>query len=137
MLVLDDVTLVALAINTMSALFSALTVFITYHLIYRLAASTDVNQKSSNIVPMFSALCGSLCLAFSDSFWFSAVEAETYAAAAFFLMLLVWLIVTGRDLPVERRAPPAYSHFLCSGIVLLCSPDVLACASIVTTVLVH
>ena len=40
MLVLDDVTMVALAINTMSALFSALTVFITYHLIYHFAVST-------------------------------------------------------------------------------------------------
>ena len=116
MLVLDDATLVALAINTMSALFSALTVFITYHLIYRLATSTDVNQRSSNIVPMFSALCGSLCLAFSDSFWFSAVEAETYAAAAFFLMLLVWLIMTGRDLPVERRGRRLVLIFYIAGL---------------------
>ena len=45
MLVLDDVTMVALAINTMSALFSALTVFITYHLIYRLAISTRGKSK--------------------------------------------------------------------------------------------
>ena len=105
MLVLDDVTMVALAINTMSALFSALTVFITYHLIYHFAVrTTGLKEKSPSRVPIFSALCGSLCLAFSDSFWFSAVEAETYAAAAFFLVLLVWLIVTGKDLPEERRA---------------------------------
>ena len=117
MLVMDDVTMVALAINTMSALFSALTVFITYHLIYRLAVGTEHgNQNSSNIVPIFSALCGSLCLAFSDSFWFSAVEAETYAAAAFFLMLLVWLIVTGRDLPVERRARRLVLIFYVAGL---------------------
>ena len=138
MLVLDDVTMVALAINTMSALFSALTVFITYHLIYHFAVSTKgLKEKSPNVIPIFSALCGSLCLAFSDSFWFSAVEAETYAAAAFFLMLLVWLIVTGKDLPVEQTCPPAHSHFLCGWIGLLRSPDVLACPSIVTTMLVR
>ena len=117
MLVLDDVTMVALAINTMSALFSALTVFITYHLIYRFAEiAKGENQKSSNIISIFSALCGSLCLTFSDSFWFSAVEAETYAAAAFFLMLLVWLIVTGMDLPQERRARRLILIFYVAGL---------------------
>ena len=123
MLVLDDVSMVALAINTMSALFSALTVFITYHLINHFAVTTaGLKEKSPNLVPIFSALCGSLCLAFSDSFWFSAVEAETYAAAAFFLMLLVWLIVTGKDLPAERRARRLILIFYVAGLAYCVHP---------------
>src|SRR5687768_15843766 len=45
MLVLDDVTMVALAINTMSAIFSALTVFITFHLIYYFALNTKGREE--------------------------------------------------------------------------------------------
>ena len=68
MLVLDDVTMVAPAMNTMSALFSALTVYIVYHLIYRFAVSMGgPSQKLPKAVPVFSALCSSLCLTFWDS----------------------------------------------------------------------
>jgi hypothetical protein len=105
MLALDDVTKVAFAINMMSALFSSLTVYIVYHLIYFLSDRIrETKTKSTHITLILAALCGSLCLTFSDSFWFSAVEAESYAAAAFFLVLLVWLIITGNDLSGESRS---------------------------------
>ena len=52
MLVLDDVTIVALAINTMSAIFSALTVFITYHLIYRFADKHE--RRKSKVIQHYS-----------------------------------------------------------------------------------
>ena len=123
MLVLDDVAMVALAINTMSAIFSALTVFITYHLIYYFALNMKGRgEHLASVIAIFSALCGSLCLTFSDSFWFSAVEAETYAAAAFFLMLLIWLIVTGKDLRTEKRARRLILIFYVAGLAYCVHP---------------
>jgi hypothetical protein len=123
MLVLDDVAMVALAINTMSAIFSALTVFITYHLIYYFALNMKGRgEPLSSVIAIFSALCGSLCLTFSDSFWFSAVEAETYAAAAFFLMVLIWLIVTGKDLRTEKRARRLILIFYVAGLAYCVHP---------------
>jgi hypothetical protein len=119
MLAWDDVTRVAFAINMMSALFSALTVYFVYLLIYffgaRLVRYED-KRTPDNIILILSALCGSLCLTFSDSFWFSAVEAESYAAAAFFLTLLVWLIISGNELSGEKRSRRLVLIFYLAGL---------------------
>jgi hypothetical protein len=89
---------VAWMINMMSAFFSALSVVLLYYIIYyfgeRLIALNDRLRKSLLII---GSLSGSLCLAFSDTFWFSAVEAETYGVACFFLLLLVWMMLKGSD----------------------------------------
>lgn len=100
----NDVTRVAWTINMMSGLFSALTVWIVYYTLHILIARLSPSATERSGLAVLAAACGSLCLAFSDSFWFSAVEAETYAAACFFLMVLVWLILTGKDLPEPQRA---------------------------------
>lgn len=104
MLSFNDVKQVAWTINMMSGLFSALTVWIVYYTIYHLIGRLSAGGLKSPLGAVLAAAGGSLCVAFSDSFWFSAVEAETYAAACFFLMVLLWLILTGRDLPDEQRA---------------------------------
>jgi hypothetical protein len=117
MFALDDITKVALAINIMSAVFSASTVYIVYHLIYFLGSGIKIfNSRNANTILTLSALCGSLCLTFSDSFWFSAVEAESYAAASFFLLVLVWLIVTGKDLAGENRSRRLILIFYIAGL---------------------
>ncbi|MEJ1237007.1 DUF2723 domain-containing protein [Chryseolinea sp. T2] len=57
-----------------------------------------------NIPALLAAVLGSLSLVFSDTFWFSAVEAETYGIACFFLLVLFTLIIEGRELEGELRA---------------------------------
>ena len=98
MLSLGDTSKVAWCINMMSAFFSALTVFLVYHIIYYLVERiTDAAEQNFKPLALLSSICGSLSLAFSDTFWFSAVEAETYGIACFFLVLLIWLILKGND----------------------------------------
>ncbi|MEO1254022.1 MAG: DUF2723 domain-containing protein [Bacteroidota bacterium] len=46
-------------------------------------------------VLLFGSIGGSLCLSFSDSFWFSAVEAETYGPSMFCMIFLIWLAMKG------------------------------------------
>ena len=117
MLALSDVTKVALMINIMSAIFSALTVYIVYYLIYLLGARLETsNGVNGQRLLILASLCGSLCLTFSDSFWFSAVEAESYAAASFFLLLLVWLIVTGKELTGQDRSRRLILIFYLAGL---------------------
>lgn len=102
----DDVTRVAWTINVMSGMFSALTVYLVYYIIYYFGETLILkSDKKSNVLLIFAALGGSLCLTFSDTFWFSAVEAETYGAACFFLLLIVWLILEGKRLhdPLRSR----------------------------------
>lgn len=92
MLALGDVTKVAWYINMMSAFFSAGTVGFTF-LLTRYFGSAFISDKW---VLFSGSMGGALCLAFSDSFWYSAVEAETYGASVFCMMLLIWLAREGQ-----------------------------------------
>jgi hypothetical protein len=97
MLSFGDTSKVAWTLNMMSGLFSALTVTLVYHLIYHFAQKIVHHHRNTTAILIASSVTGSLTLAFSDTFWFSAVEAETYGAACFFLILLVLMIVKGRE----------------------------------------
>lgn len=101
-----DASRVAWIINMMSAFFSALSVSLAYYIIFYFGQKfISSNRPSGRLLLISAALCGSLCLAFSDTFWFSAVEAETYGTACFFLLLIVWLILKGSayDEPLRSR----------------------------------
>lgn len=87
----------ALVINSMSALFSALTILFLFwtitHLVRRLLHKDfDEVSKKDEIGILFSGAIGALCFAFSDTFWYSAVEGEVYSMASMFIALIVWLI---------------------------------------------
>lgn len=122
MLSFGDDTKVAPLLNFMSALFSAGTVFLLYHIIYLLAVDFIKKNRSKNVILIVSSVGASLCLAFSDTFWFSAVEAETYGAACFFLMLLVWLILTGRNRNGPLRTRRLVLIFYVAGLAYCIHP---------------
>lgn len=100
-----DVHQVAWSINLMSGAFSSLAVFLVYHTIYYFGERILAISGKRAIPLIFASTGGSLCLAFSDSFWFSAVEAETYGVASFFLMLTLCLILKGNHAgePLKSR----------------------------------
>lgn len=91
MLALNDVHKVAWAINSMAAFFSSMAVGLTFLITWHFSSSLFKSEK----VKLVGSLTAALCLAFSDSFWFSAVEAETYGPSIFFMLLLVWLTIKG------------------------------------------
>ena len=80
---------IAWSINLMSGLFSALAIFFLFHIIILLAKK--ISNKLFQIIG--SALIGSLTFAFTDSFWFSAVEGEVYALSMFFLVVCFWAVL--------------------------------------------
>ncbi len=51
-----------------------------------------------------SGIVGSLTYAFSDSFWFSAVEAEVYAMSSFSTAVVVWCILKWDAIEDEAKA---------------------------------
>ncbi len=81
-----DVTKVAVMINALSGLASAFTILFLFWTISHLARkiiSPDENFTTSRLIAILgSAAVGSLAYTFSDSFWFSAVEAEVYATSS-------------------------------------------------------
>ena len=66
-------------------------------------------------------LVGALAYTFSDTFWFSAVEAEVYAFSSFLTALMFWLILKWEDQSEDRWIILiAYITGLSIGVHLLC-----------------
>lgn len=88
---------VAVMINAMSALTSAFTVLFLFWTISHLARKLLVKDNeitTGKLISILGAgLVGSLAFAFSDSFWFSAVEAEVYGTSSFFTAVVFWAIL--------------------------------------------
>ena len=95
-----DVMAVAKCVNAMSAIFSALTILLLFwsitHLVKKLVVKDgkeDEMTLAQYLVVMGSSICGALAYTWSDTFWYSAVEAEVYAFSSFCTALVFWLIL--------------------------------------------
>jgi hypothetical protein len=86
---------IALRVNMISVISSALTIMLLYLTIVHLVRQYKGNlvDKSEWFTAIFSGVIGSLSFAFSHSFWFNSAEAEVYAPSMFFTALIVWLIL--------------------------------------------
>ena len=94
----SDPSTVAKMVNTMSALFSGLTILFLFWSITHLARKIMVKDGEEAslgqmITVMGSGLVGALAYTFSDTFWFSAVEGEVYAYSSLFTAVVFWLIL--------------------------------------------
>lgn len=91
----SDVTEIAKTVNFMSGLSSGFTILFLFwtitNLTKKLALKSGDFSESKAITVLGSGLVGALAYAFSDSFWFSAVESEVYAMSSFLMALLFWL----------------------------------------------
>ncbi|MCX7986884.1 MAG: DUF2723 domain-containing protein [Bacteroidales bacterium] len=101
--------LVARLINYSSALASAFTVLFLFWSITHIARRILVERKeilsfSENMLILGSGLVGALAYTFSDTFWFSAVEAEVYALSSLFTALVFWAILRWEDSEDETKA---------------------------------
>jgi hypothetical protein len=97
MLAFGDVTQVAYWVNMMSVLSSAFTVFFLFKTITLLACKLVGKSRSDFtradiVLVMGTGVVGALAYAWSDSFWFSAVEAEVYGMSSFFTAIVIWAV---------------------------------------------
>ncbi|MFY0685386.1 MAG: DUF2723 domain-containing protein [Balneola sp.] len=119
---------VAVSINFISALASALTVMLLYLIIVRLIREWKGDVSTFSLMDKIGmyggALVGALTFAVTDTFWFNAVEAEVYALSMFFTAIVVWLALKW----AERHEEPfnekwlvmiAYMFGLAIGVHLL------------------
>jgi len=97
-----DASKVAVLINALSALSSSFTVLFLFWTITMLARKLVLSQPNDRQAePTFgqtglilgAGTVGALAFAFSDSFWFNAVEAEVYAMSALCTAAVVWLML--------------------------------------------
>ena len=93
-----DTAHVAIMVNSLTALCSAFTILFLFwtitHLARKVVVKKDTDYSTGNIIGILGAgMVGALAYTFSDTFWFSAVEAEVYGFSALFTALVFWLIL--------------------------------------------
>ncbi len=133
-----DPSKVAMMVNSMSALFSGLTILFLFWSITHMARKIMVNESEEIstgklITILGSGLVGALAYTFSDTFWFSAVEGEVYASSSLFTALVFWLILKWEDMADQPHADRwivliAYLMGLSIGVHLLnllCIPAIV------------
>lgn len=113
----SDPTRVAVLCNATSAILSGFTILLLFwtitHMARRVIVPTfrpyDENNSKEmtmgqGLVILGSGLVGAMLYTFTDSFWFSAVEAEVYAFSSFFTALVFWMMFKWEDRMHEERA---------------------------------
>ncbi|MDR1681259.1 MAG: DUF2723 domain-containing protein [Prevotellaceae bacterium] len=100
---------VAMMINAMSALCSAFTILFLFwsitHLARRIVERRQETLTTGNIIAVMGAgAVGALVYTFSDTFWFSAVEAEVYAMSSLFTAVVFWAILRWEEEADEKYA---------------------------------
>ena len=125
---------VALMVNLLSALLSAGCIFFLFLTITHLARKLITGKTAENlsltshhfslhqvITIEACGVVGALAYTFSDTFWYSAVEAEVYAFSSFLTALMFWLILKWEEKTEDRWIILiAYITGLSIGVHLLC-----------------
>jgi hypothetical protein len=99
MLAGGNLSKVAMMINAWSAIASGLTILFLFWTITHFAKKLmlenyddEPDSKQLTLI-MGAGIVGALAYTFSDTFWFSAVEAEVYATSSFFAAIVFWAIL--------------------------------------------
>lgn len=131
---------VALCVNAWSAIASGLTIVFLFWTITALGeklllqspnpnadddAGTTEPSKRQIILLISAGFSGALAYAFSDSFWFSAVEAEVYATSSLLTAMVLWCMLRwarGASQPYADRwlLLVALLFGISTGVHLLC-----------------
>jgi hypothetical protein len=101
----SDTSKVAMMVNILSAFASAFTILFLFWRItrlIRLATDDDDNIAGGRAIAVIaSGVVGALAYAFSDTFWFSAVEGEVYGTSSLFTAAVFWAISDGMTKPMN------------------------------------
>jgi len=135
----NDISNAAVAVNSMSALLSAATILLLFWTITHFVRRLIVDDNATEVKPwqmwliFGGGVCGALAYAWSDTFWFSAVEGEVYAFSSFCTALVFWLILKWEnraDLPHSDRYLILIAYIIGVSIAvhllnLLCIPAIV------------
>lgn len=103
-----NITAIAKSMNMMSALASGFTILFLFwsitHLARKIISKNNEPEKGELLAIMGAGIVGALAYTFSDSFWFSAVEAEVYAMSSLFTAAVFWAILKWESVADEPRS---------------------------------
>ena len=98
---------VAVMVNVMSALAAAATIMFLFWTITHIARRMIVGRKGEpsvgqTVAIIGAGLVGALAYTFTDTFWFSAVEAEVYALSSLMTAVVVWAILKWEEVADQK-----------------------------------
>ncbi|NQU55181.1 MAG: DUF2723 domain-containing protein [Bacteroidetes bacterium] len=95
-------------INALSGLASAFTILFLFwtitHFAKKMVAAKDEITTGQTIAIISSGFVGALAYAFSDTFWFSAVEGEVYATSSLMTAVVFWAILKWENVADQPHA---------------------------------
>lgn len=109
-LAMGDTSMVAYWINFASVLSGAFASLFTFWSIVLFGRKVmnltkpELLTTNNTLLLMGAGVVGALANTFSDSIWFSAVEAEVYAMSSFFTALVVWMMLKWDVIEDESKA---------------------------------
>ncbi|HUI11298.1 MAG TPA: DUF2723 domain-containing protein [Bacteroidota bacterium] len=130
---------IGLRMNLISVVASALSILLLYLIIVKLIRSykgQDPQTPLDAIGTFGAAAIGALAYSFSDSFWFSAVEANYFAASTLLYTLIVWLMLAWN----EQAGSPGNGRYILlmtflagisAGVHLMSVPAILAVVMVI------
>jgi len=106
----------ATGINLMSALASGFTILFLFwsitHFAKKIVQKDGTALTNDKMVGIMAAgVVGALAYTFSDSFWYSAVEAEVYALSSFFTAVVFWAMLKWDQAVAEEQEQGINGHF--------------------------
>jgi hypothetical protein len=106
MFAMGDLSQVAYWVNMLSVTSSAFAILFLFWSVSHLAGKILKVEKGAEtstekILIMGAAMVAALTCTFSDSFWFSAVEAEVYGMSSFFTAFVFWAILKWENKETE------------------------------------
>jgi hypothetical protein len=105
-----DFHTIAYRITMLSPIATAFANMFLFLIIVRLVVEWrgKIKDNADRWIAYGGGLIGSLAIAFSDSHWFNAVEAEVYSMSIFFTAIVVWLILKWSEKVDEGGAGTDY-----------------------------
>ena len=116
---------IALMVNMVSVLSSAFTILFMYWsatiILKNIVSSYNPLDNNSIKMILGSAFIGVMAFTFTDTFWYSAVEAEVYAMTSLFIALTMWAgLKWGEEMHEPRGNRWLLSYHYLSGFPLAC-----------------
>ena len=131
---------IALRINYISVLASAFSILFLYLIAVKLIRNYKGKKPESTVDALstyISAAIGALAFSFSDTFWFSGVEAEVYASSILLFSTITYLMILWHEKADNKDNEKyilmlAYLIGISTGVHLM---SVLAIVSVVMTIM--
>jgi tetratricopeptide (TPR) repeat protein len=95
---------IAARVNALSAVAGTIAVLFTFLATVKLVRSMWTGERDAPpLLALVAGLVAAFTLAFSETFWINAIEAEVYAISSMVMAISIWAVLQWRELPDREQ----------------------------------